>query len=106
MYWIFPLTWERLQFLLAQERLRFLLAWERLYFLVTQERLHFPLTQEQAGLWSITKAILSTDIGVDSSKARINRQTMLSIHNIKAIWDSKVDTPVRKNMVYVEVLLN
>ena len=29
-----------------------------------------------------------------------------SVHNIKAIWDPKVDTPVTKNIVYVEVLLN
>jgi hypothetical protein len=29
-----------------------------------------------------------------------------SVHNIKTIWNPKVDTPVTKNIVYVEVLLN
>ena len=29
-----------------------------------------------------------------------------SVHSIKAIWDEKVDTPVTKNIVYVEVLLD
>jgi hypothetical protein len=28
-----------------------------------------------------------------------------SVHNIKAIWDPNVDTPVTKDTVYVEVLL-
>jgi len=29
-----------------------------------------------------------------------------SVHNIKAIWDSRLDLPVTKNIVYPEVIID
>ena len=29
-----------------------------------------------------------------------------SVHNIKAIWDSRVENPVTKNIVYPEVIID
>ena len=31
---------------------------------------------------------------------------VMSIRNIKAIWDSKLDRPVTKNIVYPEVIID